>query len=73
MDTDRLPLTLVPRLTPAQELVCTRLDAEGTFPSALDNGSVFFYRTTHQGTDRWLVNPAGQVLEFEHLQLERTA
>jgi hypothetical protein len=69
VDPRNLPrLQLVPDLTPAQQLVSSRLDAEGAFPSALPTGSVFLYRATTGGTDRWLVNPAGQVIDFERLQ-----
>jgi hypothetical protein len=60
-----------PDLTAAQQLVCARLDAEGTFPSALGNGSVFLYRTRASGTDRWLVSPAGRVVDFDFLQADR--
>jgi hypothetical protein len=62
-----LPITGSDCLTPAQEEMVARLDADGSFPSALANGSVFLYRTTGAGTDRWLVTRAGQVMDFTHL------
>lgn len=60
-----------PTLTEAQRLVWSRLRADGAFGSALGNGSVFLYRGIDGGTDRWLVNPAGRILEFERLARER--
>ena len=62
---------LQPSLTAAQQLVSGRLHADGAFPSALGNGSVFLYRGTADGTDRWLVNPAGQIIEFQRLAADR--
>jgi hypothetical protein len=58
-------------MTAAQELVAGRLSAEGAFPSALGNGSVFLYRGGDDGTDRWLVSPAGQIVAFERLAAQR--
>jgi hypothetical protein len=61
------PTSATDGLSPAQLMMLSRLDAEGAFPSALANGSVFLYRTTGTGTDRWLVTRAGQVVDFTHL------
>jgi hypothetical protein len=61
------PISSPDRLSDDQQLVVSRLDAEGSFPSALANGSVFLYRATGTGTDRWLVTRAGEVVDFTHL------
>lgn len=52
-----------PVLTPAQMRFAREHGARPGFARASD-GSVFFYRGHYRGTERWLVDGGGKVIDF---------
>ena len=56
-----------PVLTPEQMRFAREHRARPAFARESD-GSVFFYRTHHGGTERWLVGSRGEVLSAEYFR-----
>jgi hypothetical protein len=61
-----------PVLTPAQMRFAREHRARPRFAGESD-GSVFFYRVHYGGTERWLVDTWGEVLDVEYFPLSAAA